>query len=104
VQELPIEMVRRNVDQPRRNFDAEALQELADSIRERGVIQPILVRPLAEAPGEFQIVTGERRWRAAQLAGLHQVPAMVRELDDLEVVELALIENVQRWKRRAAMR
>jgi ParB family chromosome partitioning protein len=96
VQELPIEMVRRNVDQPRRNFDAEALQELADSIRERGVIQPILVRPLAEAPGEFQIVTGERRWRAAQLAGLHQVPAMVRELDDLEVVELALIENVQR--------
>ena len=96
VQELPVELVRRNPDQPRRNFDAEALQELADSIRERGVIQPILVRPMAGAPGEYQIVTGERRWRAAQVAGLHQIPAIVRELDDLEVVELALIENIQR--------
>jgi ParB family chromosome partitioning protein len=96
VQELPIELIRRNADQPRRNFDAEALQELADSIRERGVIQPILVRPLDAAPGEFQIVTGERRWRAAQLAGLHQIPAIVRELEDLEVFELALIENIQR--------
>ena len=96
VQELPIELVRRNADQPRRHFDADALQELADSIRERGVIQPILVRPLTEAPGEYQIVTGERRWRAAQLAGLHAIPALVRELDDLEVVELALIENIQR--------
>lgn len=96
VQELPIELVRRNPDQPRRSFDAEALQELADSIRERGVIQPILVRPLAEAPGEYQIVTGERRWRAAQLAGLHQIPAIVRELEDLEVIEIALIENIQR--------
>ena len=96
VQELPVELVRRNADQPRRNFDGESLQELADSIRERGVIQPILVRPMADAPGEYQIVTGERRWRAAQLAGLHQIPAMVRELDDLEVIELALIENVQR--------
>jgi ParB family chromosome partitioning protein len=96
VQELPIELVRRNADQPRRHFDAENLQELADSIRERGVIQPILVRPLAEAPGEYQIVTGERRWRAAQLAGLHQIPALIRELDDLEVLELAMIENIQR--------
>lgn len=96
VQELPIELVRRNAEQPRRQFDADALQELADSIRERGVIQPILVRPLAEAPGEFQIVTGERRWRASQLAGLHAIPALIRELDDLEVIELALIENIQR--------
>jgi len=96
VQELPIELMRRNADQPRRSFDAEALQELADSIRERGVIQPILVRPLPSAPGEYQIVTGERRWRAAQLAGLHQIPAIVRELEDLEVIELALIENIQR--------
>jgi ParB family chromosome partitioning protein len=96
VLELPIELMRRNADQPRRVFDAEALQELADSIRERGVIQPILVRPLASAPGEYQIVTGERRWRAAQLAGLHQIPAIVRELEDLEVIELALIENIQR--------
>ena len=96
VQDLPIELVRRNPDQPRRQFDTDALQELADSIRERGVIQPILVRPLAEAPGEYQIVTGERRWRASQLAGLHAIPALVRELDDLEVIELALIENIQR--------
>ena len=96
VQELPIELVRRNADQPRRQFEPEALQELAGSIRERGVIQPILVRPLPEAPGEYQIVTGERRWRASQLAGLHAIPALVRELDDLEVIELALIENIQR--------
>ncbi|MGH7022581.1 MAG: ParB/RepB/Spo0J family partition protein [Caulobacteraceae bacterium] len=96
VQELPIELIRRNPDQPRRHFNAEELQELADSIRERGVIQPILVRPVAEAPGEYQIVTGERRWRAAQLASLHAIPALVRELEDLEVIELALIENIQR--------
>ena len=96
VQELPIELVRRNADQPRRHFDTEDLQELADSIRERGVIQPILVRPVAEAPGEYQIVTGERRWRASQLAGLHLIPALVRELDDLEVLEIAMIENIQR--------
>ncbi|HEY7901593.1 MAG TPA: ParB/RepB/Spo0J family partition protein, partial [Caulobacteraceae bacterium] len=72
------------------------LQELAHSVQERGVIQPIVVRPLADAPGEFQIVMGERRWRAAQLAGLHTIPALVRELEDHEVVELALIENIQR--------
>jgi ParB family chromosome partitioning protein len=96
VQELPIELVRRNADQPRRHFDTEHLRELADSIRERGVIQPILVRPVAEAPGEYQIVTGERRWRASQLAGLHLIPALVRELDDLEVLEIAMIENIQR--------
>jgi ParB family chromosome partitioning protein len=96
VQELPIELIRRNPDQPRRNFDPEALQELADSIRERGLIQPILVRPLAGGAEDYQIVTGERRWRAAQLAGLHQIPALVRELEDLEVLELAVIENVQR--------
>ena len=96
VQEIPVELIRRNPDQPRRHFDNDDLQELAESIRERGVIQPILVRPLAEAAGEFEIVTGERRWRAAQLAGLHQVPALVRELDDLEVLELAMIENIQR--------
>ena len=96
VKELPIELIRRNPDQPRRNFDPEALRELADSIRERGVIQPILVRPLDGAASEYQIVAGERRWRAAQLAGLHQIPAIVRSLGDLEVIELAVIENVQR--------
>ena len=96
VQELPIELVRRNPDQPRRNFASEPLQELADSIRERGVIQPIIVRALPEAPGEYQIVAGERRWRAAQLAGLHAIPALVREFSEIEVFEVALIENVQR--------
>jgi ParB family chromosome partitioning protein len=96
VQELPIELIRRNPDQPRRNFDPEGLRELAESIRERGLIQPILVRPLDGAASEYQIVAGERRWRAAQLAGLHQIPAIVRHLGDLEVIELAVIENVQR--------
>jgi ParB family chromosome partitioning protein len=96
VREVPIELIKRNPDQPRRFFGETELAELADSIRERGVIQPILVRPLPETDGEFQIVAGERRWRAAQLAGLHAMPALVRELDDLEVMELALIENIQR--------
>jgi len=94
--EVPIEAIRRNPDQPRREFDSAALDELAESIRERGVIQPILVRPMHDAPGEYQIVAGERRWRAAQLAGLRAIPALVRELDDLEVMEVALIENIQR--------
>lgn len=94
--DLPIELIRRNPDQPRHAFPAEELGELAASIRERGVIQPILVRPLPETQGEYQIVAGERRWRAAQLAGLREIPALVRELDELEVMELALIENIQR--------
>jgi ParB family chromosome partitioning protein len=94
--DLPIETIRRNPEQPRREFDVVALDELAESIRERGVIQPILVRPLRDVPGEYQIVAGERRWRAAQLAGLRVMPALVRELDELEVMEIALIENIQR--------
>ena len=94
--DVPIELIRRNPDQPRRTFGQAELDELAASVREKGVIQPILVRPLEEAPGEYQIVAGERRWRAAQLAGLHTVPVLVRELNDLEVMEIALIENVQR--------
>jgi ParB family chromosome partitioning protein len=93
---LPIEKVHRNNDQPRRVFDADALKELADSIRERGVIQPILVRPLNQSQGDYQIVAGERRWRAAQTAGLQAIPALVRDLDDQEVMEIALIENIQR--------
>jgi ParB family chromosome partitioning protein len=94
---VPIELVRRNADQPRRHFDETDLEELAGSIRERGVLVPILVRPMPGAPGEYQIVAGERRWRAAQRAGLHQVPVVVRsDLDDLTVLEIAIIENVQR--------
>jgi ParB family chromosome partitioning protein len=95
-QEIPIELIRRNPDQPRRHFDETELEELADSIRQRGVLQPILVRPAPGAPGEYQIVAGERRWRAAQRANLHTVPAIVRTLDDVEVAEISIIENVQR--------
>jgi ParB family chromosome partitioning protein len=95
-QEVPIELLRRNPDQPRRHFGEVELEELAGSIREKGVLQPILVRPMPGAAGEYQIVAGERRWRAAQRAGLHSVPVLVRELDDLDVLEIAIIENVQR--------
>ena len=91
-----IELLRRNPDQPRRSFGEAELAELTDSVRERGVLQPILVRPAPGAPGEFQIVAGERRWRAAQRAGLHAVPILVRTLNDIEVAEIGIIENVQR--------
>ena len=94
--DAPIELVRRNPDQPRRTFREEDLVELSDSIREKGVLQPILVRPAPGAQGEYQIVAGERRWRAAQRAGLKTIPIMVRELDDLAVLEIGIIENVQR--------
>ncbi|HEY1928857.1 MAG TPA: ParB/RepB/Spo0J family partition protein [Caulobacteraceae bacterium] len=96
VVELPLELVRPNPEQPRRAFSQPELDELAESIRERGVIQPILVRPLPEAPSEHQIIAGERRWRAAQLAGLRTIPALVRDLTPAEVMEVALIENIQR--------
>ncbi len=96
VYEAPIELLHRNPDQPRRDFSEADIDELAASIREKGVLQPILVRPLPDHPGEFQIVAGERRWRAAQRAGLRQMPVVVRELDDLEALEIAIIENVQR--------
>jgi ParB family transcriptional regulator, chromosome partitioning protein len=94
--DIPIELIRRNPEQPRRHFDEEELRELAASIGARGVLQPILVRPLPDSSGEYQIVAGERRWRAAQAAGLRAMPALIRDLDDLEVMEVALIENVQR--------
>ncbi len=95
-QQMAIELLRRNPDQPRRHFGEMELDELSASIRERGVLQPILVRPAPGAAGEFQIVAGERRWRAAQRAGLHSVPILVREFDDVEVAEIGIIENVQR--------
>jgi ParB family transcriptional regulator, chromosome partitioning protein len=94
--EAPIELIRRNPDQPRREFAEEDIEALAASIRERGVLQPILVRPAPDAQGEYQIVAGERRWRAAQRAGLRHMPVVVRELDDLAAFEIAIIENVQR--------
>lgn len=94
--EIPIELIRRNPDQPRRRFGEAEIAELADSIREKGVLQPVLLRPAPDAPGEYQLVAGERRWRAAQQAGLKAMPALVRDLDDQQVLEIAIIENVQR--------
>jgi len=94
--EIAIELFRRNPDQPRKTFAQEELDELAASIRERGVLQPILARPLPDQPGEYQIIAGERRWRASQLAGLRAIPALIRDLGDMEVMEVALIENIQR--------
>ncbi|WP_300718906.1 ParB/RepB/Spo0J family partition protein [uncultured Desulfovibrio sp.] len=93
---LPLSCLHANPNQPRHSFDAEALNELADSIREQGIIQPLLVRPLAGRPGHYQIVAGERRWRAARQAGLGEVPVYVRDLSDAEVMAAALIENLQR--------
>lgn len=93
---VPIDMVRAGKMNPRKTFKDDDMVELADSIREKGLIQPILVRPDPTATGGFEIVAGERRWRAAQLAGLHNVPVIVRDLADQEVLELAIIENVQR--------
>ena len=93
---VPIERIRPNPDQPRRDFDEKDLQELAASIREKGVIQPLILRAHPREAGHYEIVAGERRWRAAQLAGIHELPAVVRDLNDTEVLELAIIENIQR--------
>ncbi|HET6941996.1 MAG TPA: ParB/RepB/Spo0J family partition protein [Sphingomicrobium sp.] len=93
VREIEIGRIRPNPEQPRVQFNEEAIDELADSIMERGVLQPILLRPHGDG---FEIVAGERRWRAAQRARLHTIPAIVREIDDSTAAEIALIENVQR--------
>lgn len=93
VQMLPVGKISPHPDQPRRHFDEEALGELARSIEVRGMIQPIVVRPQGTG---YQIVAGERRWRAAQRAHLHQVPVIVRDFDDAETLEIALVENIQR--------
>lgn len=91
---LPISQVESNSSQPRKSFDEVTLAELADSIREHGIIQPLTVRKLAS--GYYQIIAGERRWRAARMAGLHEVPVVVIEADDKKAAELAMIENLQR--------
>lgn len=96
VRMIPIEVIRQNPDQPRKTFTEAEIDELSASIREKGILQPILVRPHPQQAGAFELVAGERRWRAAQKAGLHDVPALVRELDDVEVLEVAIVENVQR--------
>jgi ParB family transcriptional regulator, chromosome partitioning protein len=92
---LPIDLIQRSRFQPRFDIRPETLETLADSIRGQGIIQPILVRPLADL-GRYEIIAGERRWRAAQMAGLHQVPAIVQEVPDRTALSLALIENIQR--------
>lgn len=94
LRELPLDIIVANPSQPRRAFEQEALVALADSVKERGVLQPVLVRPLPG--GTYELIAGERRWRAAQIAGLESVPAMVRPDDDAASLELALIENMAR--------
>ena len=91
---IPIDLVQRNPSQPRRHFDESELNDLSNSIRTHGVLQAILVRPIPG--GKYEIVAGERRWRAAQRAGLHAIPAVVREFNEVEVLEIAIVENVQR--------
>jgi ParB family chromosome partitioning protein len=95
VQHVPVGSIRPLPGQPRRHFDENAIAELADSIGLRGLLQPIIVRRSPDGEG-FQLVAGERRWRAAQRAGLHQIPALVRDLDDAATYEIALVENIQR--------
>ncbi|UZE96169.1 ParB/RepB/Spo0J family partition protein [Alkalimarinus alittae] len=94
LRELPVDLIQRGVYQPRRDMDPEALEELADSIRQQGVMQPIIVRPIAE--NRYEIIAGERRWRATQIAGLDRVPAIIRDVADDAAVAMALIENIQR--------
>ena len=96
LRDIPIELIHRNEKQPRWVFSEDEIEELAASIREKGVLQPILVRPAPDMDGHFEIVAGERRWRASQKAGLHVLPALVRELGDAQVLEIGVIENVQR--------
>ena len=91
---VPIERIKPNPDQPRKRFEQEHLDDLAASIKEKGVIQPLIVRALDN--GNFEIVAGERRWRASQIAKIHSLPVIVREFTDVEVLEVAIIENIQR--------
>ncbi|HOQ09760.1 MAG TPA: ParB/RepB/Spo0J family partition protein [Syntrophomonadaceae bacterium] len=93
VRELPAEKIHPRKDQPRKKFDEDTMQELASSIREHGILQPVLVRPVENG---YEIIAGERRWRAAQLAGLTHVPVVVRDIDDRQAAEISLIENIQR--------
>mgnify|MGYP001050263647 CR=1 FL=1 len=98
LKEIPVDLLQRGRYQPRVDMREETLQELADSIRSQGLVQPIVVRPLDPAGGElrYEIVAGERRWRAAQLAGLHAIPAIIRDIPDQAAVAMSLIENIQR--------
>ena len=93
---VPIEKIVPNPEQPRRSFTQSQLEELADSIRTKGILQPLIVREHPSLAGQFELVAGERRWRAAQIAQLHEVPVLVRDFNDTEVLEVAIIENIQR--------
>ncbi|PKM29820.1 MAG: chromosome partitioning protein ParB [Gammaproteobacteria bacterium HGW-Gammaproteobacteria-11] len=94
LRELPVDLIQRGKYQPRRDMDPQAIEELANSIRVQGVMQPIVVRPIGE--GRFEIIAGERRWRATQLAGLDSIPAVIRDVPDEAAIAMALIENIQR--------
>ena len=100
LQKLPVDLLQRGKYQPRIDMRPETLQELADSIKAQGVVQPIVVRPLDASAGaghvRYEIIAGERRWRAAQLAGLHEIPAVIRRVNDEAAIAMALIENIQR--------
>ncbi|MEM7568244.1 MAG: ParB/RepB/Spo0J family partition protein [Pseudomonadota bacterium] len=96
LREMPLDLLVPNPDQPRTVFEPELIEELSKSIKDRGLLQPILVRPMKNDPGLYEIVAGERRWRAAQGAQLHKVPVIIQELSDKATFEIALIENVQR--------
>ena len=92
--EIPVDLIQRGKYQPRVNMHQESLAELADSIREQGVVQPIVIRPIGK--DKYEIIAGERRWRAAQMAGLHQIPCLIRKVPDRAAIAMALIENIQR--------
>ena len=94
INEIPISQIEANPNQPRRDFDQEALQELAQSIKEIGIVSPITLRQISE--NRFQIIAGERRWRASQIVGLQAIPAYIRTTNDENVMEMALVENIQR--------
>jgi ParB family chromosome partitioning protein len=96
VRRVPIEFIRPNPRNPRKTFVDEDLTDLANSVKEKGIVQPVLVRTSKTDPNQFEIIAGERRWRAAQRAGLHEVPVIVQEVSDKEALEIAIIENVQR--------
>jgi len=96
IKSLPIDQLEAGPFQPRRRMEPDAMRELTDSIRTRGVLQPLLARPHPGSPGRYQIIAGERRWRAAQQAGLHDVPVLVRDMGDSDAMAAALVENLQR--------
>ena len=93
---LSVDQIEPNPNQPRRTFSTDSLMDLSNSIIEKGIIQPLIVRAISKTPVKYQIVAGERRWRAAQMAKLHKIPVVVRSFSDVEVLEIAIIENIQR--------